>query len=90
MLQLLGDIVPRPPIEVLPLDPVGECRHQTLSSRPLNFRAMAAPVANLELKQEAQLSPSNRAMRLVSSNLASYHATAQKLLIRQVLTKPMV
>ena len=40
--------------------------------------------------QEAQLSPSDRAMRLVSSNLANYHATVQKLLIRQVLTKPMV
>jgi len=41
-------------------------------------------------KQEAQLSPSDRAMRLVSSNLANCHATVQKLLIRQVLTKPMV
>ena len=40
--------------------------------------------------QEAQLSPSDRAMRLVSSNLANYHATVQKILIRQVLTKPMV
>ena len=39
--------------------------------------------------QEAQLSPSDRAMRLVSSNLANYHATVQKLLIRQALTKPM-
>ena len=29
-------------------------------------------------------------MRLVSSNLANYDATVQKLLIRQVLTKPMV
>ena len=29
-------------------------------------------------------------MHLVSSNLANYHATVQKLLIRQVLTKPMV
>jgi len=44
----------------------------------------------LKLKQEAQLSPSDRAMRLVSSNLANYHATLQKLLARQVLTKPMV
>ena len=34
--------------------------------------------------QEAQLSPSDRAMRLVSSNLASYHATVQKLLISPV------
>ena len=40
--------------------------------------------------QEAQLSLSDRAMRLVSSNIANYHATVQKLLIRQVLTKPMV
>ena len=36
--------------------------------------------------QEAQLSPSDRAMRLVSSNLANYHATVQELFIRQVLT----
>ena len=35
-------------------------------------------------EQEAQLSPSDPAMRLVSSNLANYHATVQKLLIRQV------
>ena len=41
-------------------------------------------------EQEAQLSPSDRAMRLVSRNLANCHATVQKLLIRQVLTKPMV
>jgi len=45
---------------------------------------------NLPEEHEAQLSPSDRAMRLVSSNLANYHATVQKLLIRQVLTKPMV
>jgi len=44
----------------------------------------------LIIKQEAQLSPSDRAMRLVKGNLANYHATVQKLLIRQVLTKPMV
>ena len=31
--------------------------------------------------QETQLSPSDRAMRLVSSNLANCHATVQKLLI---------
>ena len=42
------------------------------------------------LLQEAHLSPSNRAMRLVSSNLANCHATVQKLLIRQVLTLLMV
>ena len=29
-------------------------------------------------KLEAQLSPSDRVMRLVSSNLANYHATVQK------------
>jgi len=47
-------------------------------------------VSRLLVAQEAQLSPRDRAMRLVSSNLANYHATVQKLLIRQVLTKPMV
>ena len=41
-------------------------------------------------RQEAQLTPRDRAMRLVSSNLANCHATVQKLLIRQVLTKSMV
>jgi len=41
-------------------------------------------------RQETQLSPSDRAMRLVSTNLANYHATVQKLLLRQVLAKPMV
>jgi len=41
-------------------------------------------------QQEAQLSPSDRAMRLVSSNLANCHVTVQKLLIRQILTKLMV
>jgi len=56
----------------------------------------ADPLPDLDLcavyieKQESQLSPSDRAMRLVSSNLANYHATVQKLLIRQVLTTPMV
>jgi len=41
-------------------------------------------------RQETQLSPSDHTMHLVSSNLANYHATVQKLLIRQVLTKMMV
>jgi len=45
---------------------------------------------NTVREQEAQLSPRDRAMRLVSSNLVNYHATVQKLLIRQVLTKPIV
>ena len=40
--------------------------------------------------QEEQLSPSDRAMRLASSNLTNYNATVQKLLVRQVLTKPTV
>ena len=40
--------------------------------------------------QDAQLSLSDRAMHLVSSNLANYQATVQKLPTRQVLTKPMV
>jgi len=37
-----------------------------------------------------KVTPCDRAMCLVSSNLANYYATVQKLLIRQVLTKPMV
>ena len=39
----------------------------------------------VEEVQEAQLSPRDRAMRGVSKNLASCHATVQKLLVRQVL-----
>ena len=50
----------------------------------------ARSLSSRQVQQEAQLSPSDRAMCLVSSNLANYHATVQKLLIRQVLTKPMV
>jgi len=38
-------------------------------------------------EQEAPLLSSDRAMRLVSSNLANYHATVQKLLIRQVTNR---
>ena len=41
-------------------------------------------------KQEAQLSPRDRAMRCVNWNLANCHATVQKLLIWQVLAKLMV
>ena len=40
--------------------------------------------------QEAQLSPSDRAMHRLNWNLANCHATVQKLLIRQVLAKSMV
>jgi len=38
-------------------------------------------------RQEAQLSPMDRAMHRVSWNLAYCHATVQKLLVRQVLNK---
>ena len=38
-------------------------------------------LCGLNKQQEAQLSPSDRAMRLVSSNLANCQATVQKLLI---------
>jgi len=46
--------------------------------------------SEMEIGQVAQLSPSDRAMRFVSSNVANYHATVKKLPIRQVLTKPIV
>ena len=42
---------------------------------------------NNKKRQEAQLSPRDRAMRRVNWNLANCHATVQKLLIRLVLTK---
>jgi len=45
---------------------------------------------HLFLGQEPQLSPRDRAMLRVSWNLANCHATVQKLIIRQVLTKSMV
>ena len=51
----------------------------------LNAPVESDPV-RMRDRQEAQLSPSDRAMRLVSSNLANCHATLQKLLIRQILT----
>ena len=54
------------------------------------IHSQAALSIIIVVKQEAPLSPRDRAMRLVSSNLANYHATVQKILIRQVLTKPMV
>jgi len=54
------------------------------------FKRRNWPEIQIRIIQEAQLSPSDRVMRLVSSNLANYHATVQKLLIRQVLTKLMV
>jgi len=61
--------------------------HIDLYYKSLNFQLKIES----EFVQEAQLSPSDRAMRLVSSiYLANCHATVQKLLIRQVLTKLMV
>ena len=64
-------------------------RHTTYLCLLLGFdRAMGNLPATRQ--QEARLSPSDCTMRLVSSNLASCHATEQKLLIRQVLTKLMV
>jgi len=54
--------------------------------RPTNTRWRTAAIS----KQEAQLSPRDRAMRRVNLNLANCHATVQKLVIRQVLTKSMV
>ena len=78
-------------------------RNQFLGNRRAYFRSMkcfsvwdevrhiTGPItAQIREQQEAQLSPRDRAMRLVSSNLANYHATGQKLLIWQVLTKSMV
>jgi len=52
----------------------------------------SAPWLNdpVKFRQEAQLSPRDRAMRRVNWNLANCHATVQKLLIRQVLTKSTV
>ena len=50
------------------------------------FSANAACVA-YKKKQEAQLSPRDRAMRRVSWNLANCHATVQKLLVQQVLNQ---
>jgi len=58
------------------------------SIRPLMSISLSVHLTTL-FQQEAQLS-SDRAMRLVSSNLANCHATVQKLLIQQVLTKLMV
>jgi len=65
-------------------------RTETRFSQKVNNAVCYFTACTLLDIQEAQLSPSDRAMRLVSSNLANYHATVQKLLIRQVPIKPMV
>ena len=85
------------------LAPRGVCRHLAAVARGACVQTFAPPpdTCFLELlppydincmfsMQEAPLSPRDRAMRRVSSNLASCHATVQKLLIRQILTKSMV
>jgi len=64
-----------------------EAVHTSVTVLLLSWTAF---ILDVKPKQEAQLSPSDSAMRLVSSNLASCHATVQKLLIRRVLTKLMV
>jgi len=56
----------------------------TWNALPDHIRTLADPV---NFRQEAQLSPSDCAMRRVSRNLANYHATVQKRLVRQVLNK---
>jgi len=56
----------------------------------IDSRQVYALHSNRQLKhkrQEAQLSPRDRAMRCVSWNFANCHATVQKLLVREVLNK---
>jgi len=62
---------------------VEESVRMTDSTQNRSFwRRFPEPISWLGMeKQEAQLSPSDRAMRLVSSNLAKCHATVQKLLV---------
>jgi len=62
-------------------------QHQQIKSASQSLIINPLPIGS---KQEAPLSPRDRAMRRVSWNLANCHATVQKLLIRQVLTKSMV
>ena len=63
--------------------------HQNVLTWPDTAKPQATSI-RLPSWQEAQLSPRDRARRRVNWNLASCHATVQKLLIRQVLTKSMV
>ena len=66
------------------------CIFQNFSKRSVDESTnISSDFFSVLFEQEAQLLPSDRAMRLVSSNLANFHATVQKLLIRQVLTKLM-
>ena len=61
------------------------------ATRPIQTKQrLHKKTENQYKEQEAQLSPRDRAMRRVNWNLANCHATVQKLLIRQVLTKSMV
>jgi len=57
--------------------------------KKLDYRFKSTSMRPFKIR-EAQLSPRDRAMRRVNWNLANCHATVQKLLIRQVLTKSMV
>jgi len=83
---------------VTPWQPGDTCRSHVCSCAPRG--ALAGPARRLAggevcyaqlpylvLKQEAQLSPRDRAMRRVSWNLANRQATAHKLLVRQVLNQ---
>jgi len=58
------------------------CHHVNAIKPTLQEDRCSARVCNVfpYIKQEAQLSPSDRAMRLISSFLAYCHATVQKLL----------
>ena len=76
----------------LPIDlisPKGQTS-TTLKGKDITFIAFNIRSHNSYIIQEAQLSPRDRAMRRVNWNLANCHATVQKLLLRQVLTKSMV
>ena len=84
--------LPTPPLWTLTTHPTG--KYATgFSFRTFSFNgplSMTPGWAGTRKVQEAQLSPRDRAMRRVNWNLANCHATVQKLLIRQVLTKSMV
>ena len=62
----------------------------SVTSAPLHMAQHVQIYDVIQYPQEAQLSRRDRAMRHVNWNLANCHATVQKLLIRQVLTKSMV
>jgi len=59
----------------------------TCDQKPTRVRLIYSTETTTNYRQEAQLSPRDRAMRRVSWNLANCHATVQKLLVRKVLNK---